>query len=121
MEQASPELSKIGKFVHFKESLNPYACKTRADAYGLKYSPRVMHSNIKEIIVEELPPPVPEKPKKVKKSRRKREPEPEPEVEKNVASPIKVRVLPKLQSLKSIHGNSYDFNKLIQMQYQILI
>ncbi len=100
--------------MHFKESLNPYACKTRADAYGLKYTPREMHSNIKEIIVEEPPPPVAEKPKKVKKSRRKRgEPEPEPEVEKKVTSPIKVRVLPKLQSLKSIHGNSYDFKKFI--------
>ena len=100
--------------MHFKESLNPYACKTRADAYGLKYTPREMHSNIKEIIVEEPPPPAPKKPKKVKKSRTKRgEPDPEPEVEKKVTSPIKVRVLPKLQSLKSIHGNSYDFKKFI--------
>ena len=100
--------------MHFKESLNPYACKTRADAYGLKYTPREMHSNIKEIIVEEPPPLVPEKPKKVNKSRRKRgEPEQEPEVDKKVTSPLKVRVLPKLQSLKSIHGKSHVFKNFI--------
>lgn len=79
--------------------MNPYTCKTRADAYGLKYTPKVMHSSIKEVIVEEAPPPlqIAEQPKKVKKNRRRKEPEPaEPEVEKSVASPVKIRVLQKL-------------------------
>ena len=85
MEQPA-EYSKIGKFVHFKESLNPYACKTRADAYGIKYTPRAAMLH-KEVIVEEPPPPVKDPPvvkkelKKARKNRRKREPEPEPEVE----------------------------------------